>query len=111
MAEVTTALIKELRDATNAGVLDARKALQVTEGALEKAKEWLRQKGITKAEERAGRSAREGVIGTYVHHNHQVATMVEVNSESDFVARNDIFRQLARELTTEEAGTAPPAVT
>ena len=110
MAEVTTALIKELRDATNAGVLDARKALQVTEGDLEKAKDWLRQKGITKAEERAGRSAREGVIGTYVHHNHQVATMVEVNSESDFVARNDIFRQLARELAIQVAGRAPSYV-
>jgi elongation factor Ts len=110
MADITTALIKELRDATNAGILDSRKALQATAGDLEKAKDWLRQKGITKAGERAGRSAREGVIGTYVHHNHQVATMVELNSESDFVARNEIFRHLARELAIQVAGTAPTYV-
>ncbi len=107
MAEITTALIKELRDATNAGVLDARKALQENDGDIEKAKDWLRQKGITKAGERAGRTAAEGVIGTYVHHNHQVATMVELNSESDFVARNDIFKDLARELAIHVAGTGP----
>jgi elongation factor Ts len=107
MADVTTALIKELRDATSAGVLDSRKALQETGGDLEKAKDWLRQKGITKAGERAGRTAAEGVIGTYVHHNHQVATMVELNSESDFVARNDLFKGLARELAIQVAGTAP----
>src|ERR1035437_2043500 len=104
MADVTTALIKELRDATNAGVLDSRKALQETGGELEKAKDWLRQKCITKAGER---TAAEGVIGAYVHHNHQVATMVELNSESDFVARNDIFKDLARELAIQVAGTAP----
>jgi elongation factor Ts len=107
MAEVTTALIKELRDATNAGILDARKALQATDGDLEKAKDWLRQKGITKAGERAGRTAGEGVIGTYVHHNHQIATMVELNSESDFVARTDVFKNLARELAIQVAGTGP----
>jgi elongation factor Ts len=107
MADVTTALIKELRDATSAGVLDSRKALQETGGDLEKAKDWLRQKGITKAGERAGRTAAEGVIGTYVHHNQQVATMVELNSESDFVARNDLFKGLARELAIQVAGTAP----
>jgi elongation factor Ts len=100
-------MIKELRDATNAGILDARKALQESDGDMERAKDWLRQKGITKAGERAGRTAAEGVIGTYVHHNHQVATMVELNSESDFVARNDIFKSLARELAIQVAGTAP----
>ena len=107
MAEITTALIKELRDATNAGILDSRKALQATQGDLEKAKDWLRQKGITKAGERAGRTAREGLIGSYVHHNHQVASMVELNSESDFVARNEIFKDLARELAIQVAGAAP----
>jgi elongation factor Ts len=107
MAEITTAQIKELRDATNAGVLDSRKALQETGGDMEKAKDWLRQKGITKAGERAGRSAAEGVIGSYVHHNHQVASMVELNSESDFVALNDIFKNLARELAIQVAGTSP----
>jgi elongation factor Ts len=107
MAEVTTALIKQLRDATNAGVLDARKALLAADGDLEKARDWLRQKGITKAGERAGRAAGEGVIGTYTHHNHQVASMVEVNSESDFVAHTDVFKNLARELAIQVAGTAP----
>ena len=107
MAEITTALIKQLRDATNAGILDTRKALQATEGDLEKAKDWLRQKGITKAGERAGRSAREGVIGNYVHHNHQLGVLLELNSESDFVARNDEFRHLAHEVAVHIAAAEP----
>jgi elongation factor Ts len=107
MSDITTAQIKELRDATNAGILDSRRALQETGGDMDKAKDWLREKGITKAGERAGRAAAEGVIGTYVHHNHQVATMVELNSESDFVAHTDIFKDLARELAIHIAGLAP----
>jgi elongation factor Ts len=107
MADVTPQLIAKLREMTGAGMMDCKRALEANDGDLEKAADWLRQKGITKAGERAGRTAAEGVIGTYVHHNHQVATMVELNSESDFVARTDEFKTLARELAIQVAGTAP----
>ncbi|MEA2681715.1 MAG: elongation factor Ts [Chloroflexota bacterium] len=115
MPEVTTALIKELRDATNAGMMDAKRALDENSGDMEKAKDWLRQKGITKAAERAGRATGQGVIATYVHKATaegsqwagSVGVLVEVNSESDFVARNDIFQNLARELALQVAGGSP----
>ena len=115
MPAVTTALIKELRDATNAGMMDAKKALEANDGDIEKSKDWLRQKGITKAAERAGRHAGQGVVATYVHKATSegsqwagsVGVLVEVNSESDFVARNDIFQNLARELALQVAGGSP----
>lgn len=115
MPQVTTALIKELRDATNAGMMDAKKALEANDGDIEKSKDWLRQKGITKAAERAGRHAGQGVVATYVHKATaegsqwagSVGVLVELNSESDFVARNDIFQNLARELALQVAGGSP----
>ena len=115
MAEVTVALIKELRDATNAGMMDAKRALEATDGDIEAAKDWLRQKGITKAAERAGRHAGQGVVATYVHKATaegsqwagSVGVLVEVNSESDFVARTDLFQELARELALQVAGGSP----
>jgi elongation factor Ts len=107
MAEVKAEQVRALREATGAGMMDCKRALEESGGDFEKAKDWLRQKGITKAAERAGRVAREGVIGFYHHHNHQVGTMVELNSESDFVSRNDIFRNLARELAIQVAGASP----
>jgi elongation factor Ts len=115
MAEVTTALIKELRDATQAGMMDAKRALDENGGDIEKAKDWLRQKGVTKAAEREGRHAGQGVIATYVHKPTaegsqwagSVGVLVEVNSESDFVARTDIFQNLARELALQVAGGSP----
>ncbi|HEV3231577.1 MAG TPA: translation elongation factor Ts [Candidatus Dormibacteraeota bacterium] len=107
MADVTTALIKELRDATNAGMMDAKRALEATDADIEKAKDWLRQKGITKAAERAGRSTAQGIVESYIHTNKQVGVLLEINSESDFVARNEIFQTLARELCLQIAGLAP----
>jgi elongation factor Ts len=107
MPQVTTALIKELRDATNAGMMDAKRALEENSGDLEKAKDWLRQKGITKAAERAGRSTAQGVVESYIHTNKQVGVLLELNSESDFVARNEIFQNLAKELCLQIAGLAP----
>ena len=112
MPEVTTQLIKELRDATNAGMMDSKKALVENDGDIEKAKDWLRQKGITKASERAGRAAGQGTVAAYVHRTTAadpeglgpVGALVEVNSESDFVARNEIFQKLARELALQVAG-------
>ena len=115
MTEINAALIKQLRDATNAGMMECKRALEATDGDLEKATDWLRQKGITKAAERSGRAAGEGVVVSYVHRTTKddpdnlgkVGVLVEVNSESDFVARNEIFQTLARELALQVASMAP----
>jgi elongation factor Ts len=99
--------VKALRDATGAGMMDAKRALEATNGDFEKAKDWLRQKGIAKAGAKAARVAREGLIATYVHHNHQLGVLLELNSESDFVARNDEFRLLAHEIAVHIAAAEP----
>lgn len=99
--------VKALRDATGAGMMDAKRALEATNGDMEKAKDWLRQKGMAKAGAKAARTAREGIIATYIHHNHQLGVMVELNSESDFVARNDEFRHLAHEVAVHVAAAEP----
>jgi elongation factor Ts len=107
MAEVTAQMVRELRDATGAGMMDCKLALEETSGDLAKAKDWLRQKGITKAAERAGRSTRQGIVEAYIHQGGQVGVLVEVNSESDFVARNEVFQKLAREIALQIAGSSP----
>jgi elongation factor Ts len=99
--------VKALRDATGAGMMDSKRALEATNGDIEKAKDWLRQKGMAKAGAKAVRAAREGIIATYIHHNHQLGVMVELNSESDFVARNDEFRHLAHEVAVHIAAAEP----
>ena len=102
--------VSELRSRTGAGMMDCKKALQDTEGDLDKALQLLRQKGIAKAEKRSGRSAKEGAIGSYVHFNGRVAVLVEVNCETDFVARTDDFQNLARDLAMHIASARPLAV-
>jgi len=99
--------VKALRDATGAGMMDSKRALEATAGDIEKAKDWLRQKGIAKAGAKAARTAKEGIIATYVHHNHQLGVLVELNSETDFVARNDEFRHLAHEIAVHIAAAEP----
>src|SRR5260370_25477485 len=99
--------VKALREATGDGMMDSKRALEATSGDLEKAKDWLRQKGIAKAGAKATRTAREGIIATYIHHNHQLGVLLELNSESDFVARNDDFRHLAHEIAVHIAATDP----
>jgi elongation factor Ts len=99
--------VKALRDATGAGMMDSKRALEATNGDIEKAKDWLWQKGIAKAGSKAARVAREGIIATYVHHNHQLGVLIELNSESDFVARNDEFRHLAHEIAVHVAAAEP----
>jgi elongation factor Ts len=91
-------------------MMDCKKALQDTEGDLDKALQLLRQKGIAKAEKRAGRSAEEGGIGNYLHFNGRVAVLVEVNCETDFVARTDDFQNLTRDLAMHIASAKPLAV-
>ena len=102
--------VKELRDRTGAGMMDCKKALEETGGDIDKAVEYLRKTGAAKAEKRAGRTASEGVIGHYLHHNGKIAVLVELNCETDFVARNEEFLQTARYLAEHIAAAAPIAV-
>ena len=104
---ITTEQIKELRAATGAGVLDCRKALEQAEGNFEQAIEILREKGLAKAAKRADRDASEGVVELYSHGNGRIGVMVEVNSETDFVARSALFRQFAHEIALQIAAEAP----
>ncbi|MBW7915333.1 MAG: translation elongation factor Ts [Trueperaceae bacterium] len=104
---VTTELIKQLRARTGAGMLDVKKALEDAAGNLEKAAELLRERGIAKADKKADRVAKEGLVGSYIHHNGKIAVLVEVNCETDFVARNDKFQELARNLAMHVAMASP----
>jgi elongation factor Ts len=105
--EITTEMIKELRAATNAGVLDCRKALTEADGDFNKAVDWLREKGMATAAKRADREASQGVVELYAHGGGRVGVMVEVNCETDFVAKSDKFRELAHELALQIAASAP----
>jgi elongation factor Ts len=111
MAEITATQVKELRELTGAGMMDCKRALTETEGDIDKAKDWLRAKGMARAADRAGRSADEGRVEAYVHDGgvsgQKLGVLVEVNCESDFVAKTDDFKQLARELALQVAGRAP----
>jgi elongation factor Ts len=108
--EIPAKLVAELRAKTGAGMMDCKKALQETGGDLEKAVDLLRQRGAVKAEKRAGREASEGVIGSYVHHDGSIGVLVEVNCETDFVARTEAFKLLAKDLAIHVAASRPLAV-
>lgn len=103
--------VAALRSRTSAGMMDCKKALEETGGDIDRAVEFLRKKGIAQAEKRSGRAATEGVIGSYLHFNGRVAVLVEVNCETDFVARTDEFQQLAKDLAMHVASAKPIAVT
>ena len=107
MAEITAQMVKELREATNAGVLDCKKALQDANGDFDAAVEILRKKGLASAAKKASRDTNEGVIGTYVHAGAKVAGMVALGCETDFVARTDRFQQLARDLAMHVVAARP----
>jgi elongation factor Ts len=103
-------MIKKLREATGAGILDCKKALEQSDGDYEKAVDFLREKGLAQAAKRSDRSASEGMIEVYSHGNGRVAVIVEVNCESDFVAREASFRAFAHELALQVAASAPQYV-
>ena len=107
---VSPKMISELRARTSAGITDCKNALEESAGDLDKAAELLRKKGIAKAEKRAGRSATQGVVVSYLHHNGQLGVLVELNSETDFVARTDAFQQLARDIALHVASADPIAI-
>ena len=104
---ITTEQIKELREATGAGVLDCRKALETANGDFDKAVDYLREKGLAKAAKRADREASEGMLELYSHCNGRVGVMVELNCETDFVARSESFRKFAHELALQIAAASP----
>ena len=107
---ITTEMIKQLREATGAGVLDCRKALEQAGGDYSKAVDHLREKGLAMAAKRADRAASEGVVELYSHGNGRVGVMVEVNCETDFVARSENFRKFAHEIALQIAAAAPTYV-
>ncbi len=104
---ITTEMVKQLREKTGAGVLDCQKALETSNGDMEKALDFLREKGLATAAKRADRTASEGVIELYSHGNGRVGVMIELNSETDFVGRSEAFRNLAHELALQIAATSP----
>lgn len=108
---ITTEMIKTLREATGAGFLDCRKALEQSDGDMNAAMDFLRQKGLATATKRSARQASEGVLELYTHGNGRVGVMVEVNCESDFVGRSDTFRELAHEIALQIAATNPDYIT
>ncbi|HEX9635318.1 MAG TPA: translation elongation factor Ts [Candidatus Limnocylindria bacterium] len=99
--------VKRLRDQTGAGIMDCKRALEESRGDLEQAVLWLRAKGLSTAAKKAGRQAREGIISSYIHHGSRLGVLLELNCETDFVARTDDFQQLGRELAMQVAGHAP----
>ena len=103
MAEISAKLVKDLRDKTGAGMMDCKKALAESDGDMTKAAEWLRQKGIATAEKKAGRTAAEGAVGSYIHTGARVGVLVEVNCETDFVARGELFQELVRNVAMQIA--------
>jgi elongation factor Ts len=109
--EISAQMVKELRQTTGSGILDCKKALEHSEGDLDKAIEYLREKGLAKAAGKAGRATREGLIEAYVHAGSRVASLVEVNCESDFVARTEEFQGLAHNLAMQVVASRPQYVT
>src|SRR5205823_11458917 len=107
--DIPAKLVAELRARTGAGMMDCKRALEETAGDLEKAVDLLRQKGAAKADKRARREASEGVIGSYVHHDGGLGVLVELNCETDFVARTAAFKSRARALAVHSASTNPLA--
>ncbi|MBF2087459.1 MAG: translation elongation factor Ts [Synechococcales cyanobacterium K44_A2020_017] len=103
MPEISAKLVKELRDKTGAGMMDCKKALQENEGDIAKAGEWLRQKGIASAEKKAGKVAAEGLVDSYIHTGGRIGVLVEVNCQTDFVARNEDFQALVRNIAMQIA--------
>ena len=107
---ITAKDVAALRERTGAGMMDCKKALEETNGDIEKAVENLRAKGAAKADQRSGRQTKEGMIASYIHHNGKIAVLVELNCETDFVARTDDFQQLGKYVAEHIAAAAPLAV-
>jgi len=110
MANYTAADIKKLREATGAGMMDCKKALETSEGDYEKALAWIDERQLARAEKKADRETEEGYIASYVHSNNKVAALVEINCETDFVARNEEFQAMARNVAMQVVSMNPENV-
>lgn len=110
--EITAQMVKELREATGAGPMDCKKALQANEGDVQKSIDFLREKGLAKAAKKlgAGREMKDGVVEVYTHHNQRLGVMVEINCETDFVARNETFKEFAHNVALQIANLNPQYV-
>jgi len=107
---ISAEVVKALRKKTNAGMMDCKKVLQETNGDMEKAIELLRKRGLDVAASKSSRTTKEGVIGSYIHSNHKIGVLVEVCCETDFVARNEFFREFVKDLTLQIASAFPKYV-
>jgi elongation factor Ts len=107
MADITAAMVRELRDRTGAGMMDCKRALEEAGGDTDKAVALLRERGLAAAAKKAGRDAREGLVSSYIHTGGRVGVLIEVNCETDFVARTDQFQELVRMLAIQVAGLSP----
>src|SRR5690349_6862060 len=108
--EISSGLVKELREKTGAGMMDCKKALVETQGDFDKAIEYLRKKGLAAAGKKAGRAAKEGLVSSYIHAGGKIGVLVEVNCETDFVARNEQFQGFVRDLSMHIAAASPQYV-
>jgi elongation factor Ts len=110
MADITAAMVKQLREKTGAGMMDCKSALAESKGDLDKAIEFLRKKGLATAQKRAGRTMSQGVIESYIHMGGKIGVMVEVNCETDFVAKTDDFKEFARNIAMHVAAVSPVGI-
>lgn len=110
MAQITAAMVKELRERTQSGMMDCKKALKECDGDMDKAIDFLRKKGLSSAAKKAGRVATEGAVVSYVHPNNRIGVLLEVNCETDFVAANEDFKQFCSDVAMQIAAMAPDAV-
>ena len=108
--QITSAMVKKLREKTNAGIMDCKAALQESQGDMEKAVDYLRQKGLAVAQKRAGRTATEGLVHSYIHAGGKIGVMVEVNCETDFTARSEAFWDFTKNLAMHIAATNPLSI-
>ncbi len=111
MVDISAAMVKELREKSGAGIMDCKEALKACEGDMEKAVDFLRKKGLATAAKRAGRATSEGTIQTYIHMGGKIGVMVEVNCETDFVAKTDDFIEFAKNVAMHIAATSPVGIT
>lgn len=107
---ISAAMIKDLREKTSAGMLDCKKALEENSGDMEKSVDWLRKKGLSKAAKKAGRSATEGLVSSYIHGEGRIGVLLEVNSETDFVAKTDVFKTFVHDISMHIAAASPLCV-
>lgn len=110
MAEITAELVRNLREKTNAGMMDCKRALQEAAGDMAKAENLLREKGMASAGKKASRTAKEGIVASYIHLQGKVGVLVEINCETDFVAKNEIFREFVKDITLHIAAANPSCI-